>query len=91
VSSLKLFGGWSDGAMSIRIPSLEVSVGRIHPLRLILIGFFLVLFGFVGPLLMVLGILETSFALSFLSHGASVGGLFLGLIGTAMYVGTRRK
>jgi hypothetical protein len=72
-------------------PWLEVSVGRIDPLRLIAIGFVLVLFGFVGPLFMVLGILETSFALSFLSHGASVSGLFLGLIGTAMYVGRRRK
>jgi hypothetical protein len=60
-------------------------------LRLIFIGFILVLFGFLGPLLMVVGILESSFALSFLSHGASVGGLFLGLLGTAMYVGRRRK
>lgn len=64
---------------------------NVNPLRLIFIGFALVLFGFLGPLMMVVGILEASFALSFLSHGASVGGLFLGLLGTAMYVGRRRK
>lgn len=66
-------------------------MGRIRPVRLILIGFILVLFGFVGPLLMVIGIVEASFAFSFLSHAASVGGLFLGLVGTAMYAGARRK
>ena len=66
-------------------------MGGIRPVRLILLGFFLVLFGFVGPLLMVLGLLETSFALSFLSHAASVAGLFLGLLGTAMYAGARKK
>ena len=66
-------------------------MGRIHPVRLILIGFLLVLFGFVGPFLMVLDIVETTFAFSFLSHAASVGGLLLGVIGTAMYAGARRK
>jgi len=66
-------------------------MGRIHPVRLILIGFFLVLFGFIGPFLMVLDIVETTFAFSFLSHAASVSGLLLGVIGTAMYAGARRK
>lgn len=66
-------------------------MGRIRPLRLVLLGFFLVLFGFFGPLMMVVGVVEASFAFSFLSHAASVGGLFLGLVGTAMYVGARRK
>jgi hypothetical protein len=66
-------------------------MGRTQPLRLILIGFFLVLFGFVGPFLMVLGIVEATFFFSFLSHAASVSGLFLGLIGTAMYVAARKK
>lgn len=66
-------------------------MGRTQPVRLILIGFFLVLFGFVGPLLMVIGVVETSFAFSFLSHAASVSGLLLGVIGTAMYAGTRKK
>lgn len=66
-------------------------MGRIAPVRLILIGFILVLFGFVGPLLMIIGIVETSFAFSFFSHAASVSGLFLGVVGTAMYAGARRK
>ena len=66
-------------------------MGRIRPVRLILVGFFLVLLGFVGPLLMVLGLVQTTLALSFLSHAASVGGLFLGLIGAAMYAGAHKK
>lgn len=66
-------------------------MGRIRPARLILIGFFMVLFGFVGPLMMVVGIVEASFAFSFLSHTSSVGGLFLGLIGTAMYAAAGKK
>jgi hypothetical protein len=70
---------------------LEVSMGRVTPLRLILIGFFLVLFGFVGPLLMVIGIVEASLVFSFFSHAASVSGLLLGLIGTAMYTAARKK
>jgi len=59
--------------------------------KLIIIGFFLVLFGFVAPFLMVLGVLESTFTLSFISHAASVAGLFLGLIGAAYYTSTRRK
>lgn len=66
-------------------------MGRIRPVRLIVIGFFLVLFGFVGPLLMVAGIVEASFLFSFLSHAASVSGLFLGVIGAAMYTAARKE
>ncbi len=66
-------------------------MGRVQPLKMVLIGLILVLFGFIGPLLMILDVVETTFALSFLSHAASVGGLFVGLIGTAMYAGARRK
>ena len=63
----------------------------MRPLRLILIGFVLVLLGAVLPFLMVIRVVETSFLLSFLSYGASVGGLFLGLIGAASYVGNVRS
>lgn len=66
-------------------------MGRIRPFWLILIGFLLVVFGFVGPLLMVVGVVEASFAFSFLSHAASVSGLLLGLMGTAMYAGARKR
>jgi len=58
---------------------------RIHPWKIIAIGFVLVLFGFLGPFLMVIKVVEASFLLSFLSHGASVSGLLLGIIGAAMY------
>jgi hypothetical protein len=55
-----------------------------HPKKIILIGFFLVLFGFVTPFLMVIKIIESTFFLNFLSHAASTSGLFLGIIGAAM-------
>ena len=62
----------------------------MQPWKLILIGFVLVLFGFVMPFLMVMKVVESSFILNFLSYGASVLGLFLGLIGAALYVRTHR-
>lgn len=58
---------------------------RIHPKKIIAIGFVLVLFGFLAPFLMVIKVIEASYALSFLSYGASVSGLLLGLIGAAWY------
>ena len=58
----------------------------MQPWKLILIGFVLVLFGAVAPFLMVIQVVESSFILSFLSYGASMVGLFLGLIGAALYV-----
>jgi hypothetical protein len=61
------------------------------PRAVIAVGFALVLFGFVAPFLMVLRVIEPSFALSFLSHAASVSGLFLGLIGSALYIRMRRN
>lgn len=62
----------------------------MEPWKIILIGFVLVLFGFVAPFLMVLRVIQPSFLLSFLSYGASMAGLFLGLIGAALYVRIRR-
>jgi hypothetical protein len=62
-----------------------------HPVRLIVIGFFLVLAGAVFPLLMVSQILESTFLLNFFSYAASVAGLFLGIIGGALYVRKGRK
>jgi len=58
---------------------------RIHPKRIVLIGFLMVLFGFLAPFLMVIKVLETTYLLSFLSYGASVAGLMLGVVGAAMY------
>lgn len=65
-------------------------MNRVHPRNFILLGFVLVLLGFVLPFLMVLRIVEASFLLSFLSYGASVTGLLLGLIGAAWYVRINR-
>jgi len=62
-----------------------------NPKRLILIGFFLVLFGFISPWLMILDIVENTFFLSFLTYAAQVGGLILGMIGAAMLAGARKK
>ncbi len=61
-----------------------------RPKLLIVIGFFLVLFGFVAPFLIVLGVLKSTFALNFISYAASVGGLFMGIIGAAWYTRTYR-
>lgn len=63
----------------------------IQPTKMIVLGFFLVVFGFLGPFLMVLGIVDLSFWLSFLSYTASVSGLVLGVLGSALYVSRRRR
>lgn len=56
---------------------------RSSPVRLMVIAFVLLLVGALLPFLMVLRILQPSFALSFLSYAASLVGLVLGLIGVA--------
>lgn len=65
---------------------------RLSPVQIILLGFALVLIGWIIPFLMVIKIIPADFCLSFLSYGASVTGLFLGVIGAAFYVrGHRNK
>lgn len=59
--------------------------------RLIVIGFFLVLLGAVLPFLIIIGVLKSTFLLNFIAFTASTVGIFLGVIGTAMYVGTKRR
>ncbi len=56
-----------------------------QPWKIMAVGFLLLLFGFVVPLLMVLDVIKTTFLLGFLSHAASVAGLLLGLVGLAWY------
>ena len=58
----------------------------IDPRKAMALGGVLVLLGFVIPFLMTVGAIPPSFLLAFLSHGASVGGLLLGIIGAALYV-----
>lgn len=67
------------------------SMKKLRPYSLFLIGFVLVLAGAVLPFLMVMGVLQTSFLLSFIAYGVSVGGLFLGVLAMAVYVGERRE
>jgi membrane protein implicated in regulation of membrane protease activity len=62
-----------------------------HPGAIILIGFILVLLGFILPLLMVMGIILPTFPLSFFSFGAGVAGVLLGVVGTAYYVRLYKK
>jgi uncharacterized membrane protein len=60
--------------------------------KIILLGFILVLLGVLGPLLMVLHVVESTFLFNFLSFGASVVGLVLGIVGAAWYaIAHRRK
>lgn len=58
---------------------------QIHPKKILFIGFLLVFFGALMPFLMVIKIVESTFFLNFLSYGASISGLILGIIGTANY------
>jgi hypothetical protein len=64
---------------------------RLQPVQLILIGVVLMVVGWILPFLMVLQVLESSFALNFLSYTAQISGLFLGIIGMAMYVRLKKK
>ena len=62
-----------------------------NPKVILLIGFFLVLIGFLLPFFMVVQVIEATFFLSFLSYGASITGLVLGFIGSLMFFNVKRK
>ncbi len=59
--------------------------------RLIVVGFFLVLAGMILPFLIVMHVLPSTILLNFLAYGVSISGVFLGIIGVAMYVGEERR
>lgn len=63
---------------------------RADPKKLIAIGFVFVLIGFVVPLLMTIRVIMPSFIWGFLSYGASVAGLLLGLVGAFTYTRIQR-
>lgn len=63
----------------------------MSPWAIIGIGFALCFFSWLAGVLMVVRIIPASFWLSFLAWGASVAGLFLGLIGASQYVARSRK
>lgn len=62
-----------------------------YPRRFIIIAFFMLLAGAALPFLIIIGVLESTFLLNFVTYIVSVAGLFLGIIGIAMYVGEARK
>lgn len=64
---------------------------RIPPLGLMLIGFVLVVLGVVLPFLMVIHLLPSTFFLNFFAYGASLMGLFLGIIGASLYMRGKQK
>jgi hypothetical protein len=56
---------------------------RISSRAILVIGFIMVLLGFVLPFLMVLKVLESTYFLNFFSYTVSLLGIFLGLMGSA--------
>jgi len=62
-----------------------------NPRILLGIGFILLVLGVVIPILMVMHILESTFFLNFFSYGASLVGLFLGLLGAMSIVARNRR
>jgi hypothetical protein len=64
---------------------------RVPPWGLILIGFVLVLIGVVLPFLMVIRAIPSTFFLNFFAYGASLTGLFLGIIGASTYMRNRDR
>ena len=63
----------------------------MYPGRFMVAAFFLLLAGAVLPFLMMIGVLESTFFLNFFSYTASAAGLFIGILGIAMYVGKTKK
>ncbi len=58
---------------------------------MVMLGSALVVAGFIIPFLMVIGVMEPTFLVAFLSYAASLGGVIVGLIGAAFYVHERRR
>jgi hypothetical protein len=63
----------------------------LSPLGMIFVGFLLALTGVILPFLMVAHIISSTFFLNFFSYGASLAGLFLGVIGASRYIRENRK
>jgi len=61
------------------------------PRTLLFIALGLLLFGWVMPFLMVIHVVESTFFLNFLSWGASVSGLYLGVTALASLFRRRKK
>jgi hypothetical protein len=64
---------------------------QLSPLRLIILGFVLLLIGFILPFLMVLQILGSTLLLNFVAYLASLFGLVIGIVGLVMYSQARKR
>jgi membrane associated rhomboid family serine protease len=64
---------------------------RLGPIGLVLIGIVLLIIGFAVPFLVVIQVIQPSFLLLFMSYFASIGGLILGVVGSALYVRERQN
>jgi len=63
----------------------------LTPVQIILIGFVLVLTGWVIPIFILLKFLPSTFFLNFFGYGASMAGVLMGIAGVALYNRSRRK
>jgi len=61
-----------------------------RPVNLIILGFILLVIGVIVPLLMVTGVLESTFFWNGVAIVAQIAGLVLGLMGIGMYMASRR-
>lgn len=61
------------------------------PRLMLSLGLTLMLLGIILPFLMLIHVLESTFFLNFFSWGASVGGLFLGVISVATWVRAKKE
>jgi hypothetical protein len=60
------------------------------PLSFIILALLMLVVGAVLPLLIIIGEVESTFLSNFLAYGISAAGLFLGILGIAMWVGDSR-
>lgn len=64
---------------------------KLSPLQLVLLGFVLLVIGFILPFLMVLQLLESTLLWNFVAYLASLFGLIIGLIGIVTHTRLHRK
>lgn len=60
-------------------------------IKIIVLGFVLLLIGAALPFVMVIRLVEPTLLLNFLAAISSIGGLVVGFIGTAMYTRSGRR
>ena len=62
-----------------------------HPTRLMIVAVCMMLFGCIMPFLMILKVVESTLFMNFLSFTLSTLGLFLGVVGIAVYQSKFKK